>query len=103
MILSLVLCYLFILKNYKFKKNIALNSKSGNYNRFENNEILVINDIEMKLLFEINEKKKVLDFLQSNQKNIFDKMDKINEFYRNGPKQMDLSQGGLFKDWNFEI
>jgi hypothetical protein len=90
-------------KNYKFQKNTVINSKSGNDERFEHNEILVINDIEMKLLLEINDKKKVLDFLQSNQKSIFDKIDKINEFYGNSPKQIDLSQGGLFKDWNFEI
>jgi len=103
MILSLVIYYLFMFKNYKFQKNTVINSKSGNDERFEHNEILVINDIEMKLLLEINYKKKVLDFLQSNQKSIFDKIDKINEFYGNGPKQIDLSQGGLFKDWNFEI
>jgi hypothetical protein len=90
-------------KNYKFQEKLVIYGKSGNDERLEHNEMLVINDIEMKILLEINKKKKLLDFLQSNQ-NIHDKIDKINEFYRNNiPKQIDLSKGGLFKDWDFEI
>jgi hypothetical protein len=78
--------------------NNKLPEKLGNDERPIKN-----NDVEIKRIIELNEKKKVLDFLQSNQKSIYDKIDKINEFYGNSPTQIDLSKGGLFKDWDFEF
>ena len=88
----------FILFLYLFMfKNIKLNERLGN------DERSIINEIEMKRIFEINEKKKVLAFLQLNEKSIYEKIYKINEFYGYSPKQIDLSKGGLFKDWDSEF
>ena len=91
MVTFLIFCYLLMFNNCKFPE------KSGN------DERPLINDIEIKRIIELNEKKKLLDFLQSDKKSIYDKIDKINEFYGNSPKQIDLSKGGLFKDWDNEI
>ena len=59
----------FILFLYLFMfKNIKLNERLGN------DERSIINEIEMKRIFEINEKKKVLAFLQLNEKSIYEKI-----------------------------
>ena len=61
------------------------------------------NDLIIEKIPEMIIKKKLLDFLESDKHNIFEKVDKINEFYGNNiPEPIDISKGGLFKDWDSE-
>ena len=57
----------------------------------------------IKNIVENYQKKELLEYLQSNKTNIIDKLNKIQIFYGNNPKQVNLSSGGLLDDWNFEI
>jgi hypothetical protein len=92
--LIFILTYLFGLKNYKSKKT------SGKDERHP----LVEEKTIINKCIENNQKKILLDYLQSNNINIYYKINSINEFYgNNNPKPFNLSSGGLLDDWNFEM
>lgn len=83
---------------FAFKKD---NSKGvlGNDNRFPP----VTEENLMPKIVENYKKKILLDYLSSDSVNIYYKIKAINMFYGNNPKPLNLTGGGLFKDWNFEI
>ena len=83
--------YLFVSQNYKKK------IKSGKDERL----IINVEKISIQQINEMLEKKKLLDFLQSNKIGVNDKINKIKE--TNNTKLPDITKGGLLDAWNFDI
>jgi hypothetical protein len=89
----LYLFYLFVFNNYK-------NEKSGIDHRYP----LIEDKSDIYNIIDINYKKKLLDYLKSDNISVHDKLKKINEFDNvNNIKAMNITKGGLLDDWNFEI
>jgi len=89
----LLISYLFAFRNYKFQERLGYDE------RFPLTEDKTL----IKKIIENHEKKELLVYLNSENVSIFDKINKISEFYGNMPKPMNISSGGLLDDWNFEI
>ena len=96
--LMFLISYLIELKNVRFNRK---NGYDQRYNIIEDKSAL-------KKIIENNEKKNVLNCLESNNVSLIYKLNKIDElnklYYEDSdPKIGNLSKGGLFCDWNFEI
>jgi hypothetical protein len=89
---------------FTFKSNILLfktnkyQISSGNDDRYPVSE----EKITIEKIVENYHKKNLLDYLQSNKISIHDKINKLNEFYGNGPQSPNLLSGGLQDEWNNE-
>lgn len=89
-----LLAYMFVFNNYKSKEWL------GNDERFP----LIEDKSLMPKVVENFEKKKLLDYLSSENTSLINKITAINLFYNtNIAKPFNLTNGGLFKDWDFEI
>lgn len=91
--------YLLLFNNYKG------NLRLGNDERFPLKEDKIYNMEKINHIIENYEKKKLLDLLKSDNYSSLYKINKINEFYGNSniPKKNNILNGGLLKDWDFEI
>lgn len=93
MFLLILLNYLFIFQVRKYQERL------GNDERYP----LIDDRKETLKIIENFKKKELLEYLQSNNTNIINKINKVNEYYGKMPKPMNLFNGGLLEDWNFEI
>ncbi len=104
-----IITYLFVFKNHKYQNNL------GNDERFPINEdkISIHKFIEnyMPRAFmpeqlkelALVEKKILLNHLISDNISVHDKINKINNFYGNSPKPINILNGGLLDDWSFNF
>jgi len=88
-----LLTYLFALKIDNYKE------------RFGNDERhpLIEENLLLPKIIENYEKKGLLEYLQSNNVTTIYKIQKIKDFYGNSQQTVNLLNGGLLDDWNFEI
>jgi hypothetical protein len=101
MFLLIFLNYLFIFQvRRKFIFQLRkYHERLGNDERYP----LIDDRKEMLKIIENFKKKELLEYLRYNNTNIINKMYKVNEYYGKMPKPMNLLNGGLLEDWNFEI
>ena len=89
-----LLTYVFVFKNYKSKEML------GNDERFP----LIQDKSLMPKVVENFQKKELLDYLSSENVTLINKINAINMYYgTNTVKPINLTNGGLLKDWDFEI
>jgi len=88
-----IITYLFVFKNYEFQ------DKLGNDERFP----IIEDKILTKKIIENHQKNELLNYLKLNSVSTYDKINKINYFYGNMPKPINILNGGLLDDWNFDI
>jgi hypothetical protein len=88
-----IFCIIYLLFN-----NSKYKSRLGYDERFPIKE-------DKNKIIELYEKKKLLDILKSDNFGTLSKIKQINEFYgnKNIPQKMNLLNGGLLKDWDFDI